>query len=372
MRERLFVATRKGVFTLARAKGRARPRWHVARAQFLGDNASMVLPDRRDGWVYVALGHGHFGVKMHRSRDGGRTWEPCATPAYPPKPEGLDEREPNSQRPIPWNTELVWALAPGHETEPGALWCGTLPGGLFRSPDRGGSWELIESLWRHPKRPEWFGGGAELPGVHSVCVDPRDPQRVTVGVSCGGVWQTGDRGQTWQQRAQGMRAAFMPPERAYDPDVQDPHCVVQCPVAPDVFWAQHHNGIFRSTDGSTSWTEVTGKPSSFGFAVAVHPHDPDTAWFVPGISDEHRIPPKGNVVVSRTRNGGKSFQVLSKGLPQQHAYDLTFRHALDVDETGTRLAFGTTTGSLFVSENGGDAWEAVSEHLPPVYCVRFA
>jgi photosystem II stability/assembly factor-like uncharacterized protein len=371
MSDRIFVATRKGVFTLARARGRARPRWRIARAQFLGDNASMVLPDRRDGWVYVALGHGHFGVKMHRSADGGRTWEPCATPAYPPKPEGLDEREPNSQQPIPWNTELVWALAPGHAAEPGLLWCGTLPGGLFRSRDRAGSWELIESLWRHPKRPGWFGGGAELPGVHSVCVDPRDAQRVTVGVSCGGVWHTPDGGRTWQQRAKGMRAAFMPPDRAYDPDVQDPHCVVQCPAAPDVFWAQHHNGIFRSTDGCASWTEISGRPSSFGFAVAVHPQDADTAWFVPGISDEHRIPPKGKVVVSRTRNGGKSFQVLARGLPQEHAYDLTFRHALDVDETGDRLAFGTTTGSLFVSENGGDSWEAVNEHLPPVYCVRW-
>jgi photosystem II stability/assembly factor-like uncharacterized protein len=369
--DRLFVATRKGVFTIGRAPGRARPRWRVTRAQFLGDNASLVFADRRDGWVYVALGLGHFGVKLHRSKDGGRTWEPCAAPAYPPKPEGLDEREPNSQRPIPWNTELVWALAPGHASEPGVLWCGTLPGGVFRSRDRAGSWELIESLWRHPKRPSWFGGGAEWPGAHSVCVDPRDARRVTVGVSCAGVWRTADGGRTWEQRAHGMRAAFMPPDRAYDPDVQDPHCVVQCPAAPDVFWAQHHNGIFRSTDDCGSWTEIAGKPSSFGFAVAVHPRDPDTAWFVPGISDEHRIPPKGKVVVSRTRNGGRSFQVLTRGLPQSHAYDLTFRHALDVDETGDRLAFGTTTGSLFVSENGGNAWQAVNEHLPPVYCVRW-
>ena len=371
MSDRIFVATRTGVFTLARARGRARPRWRVARAQFLGDNASMVLPDPRDGWVYVALGHGHFGVKLHRSANGGRTWEPCATPAYPPKPEGLDERDPNWNRPIPWNTELVWALVPGHRSEPGVIWCGTQPGGVFRSKDRGGSWQLLDALWRHPRRPEWTGGGAEIPGAHSICVHPDDPRRVAVGVSCGGVWMTTDGGGHWDLRADGMRAAYMPPERTYDPIAQDVHCVVQCPVAPDVFWAQHHNGIFRSTDGCASWTEISGKPSSFGFAVAVHPHDPDTAWFVPGISDEHRIPPKGKVVVSRTRNGGSTFQVLRRGLPQTHAYDLTFRHALDVDGTGERLAFGTTTGSLFVSEDGGDTWEAASEHLPPVYCVRW-
>jgi hypothetical protein len=113
------------------------------------------------------------------------------------------------------------------------------------------------------------------------------------------------------------------------------------------------------------------RPSVFGFAVAAHPTDPATAWFVPSIKDEKRYPVDGKVVVTRTRDGGRSFQTLTKGLPQEHAYDLTFRHALDVDETGTRLAFGSTTGSLWVSEDGGDGWQAVSLNLPPVYAVRF-
>lgn len=140
-----------------------------------------------------------------------------------------------------------------------------------------------------------------------------------------------------------------------------------------MYWAQHHNCVFRSTDGAASWREITDiLPSTFGFAVAVHPGDPDTAWLVPGVSDEHRIPPDGHVVVNRTRDGGTSFETLRRGLPQEHAYDLTYRHALDVDETGDRLAFGTTTGTLWVSEDQGDAWQTASSHLPPVYCVRFA
>ena len=165
----------------------------------------------------------------------------------------------------------------------------------------------------------------------------------------------------------------MPPELAGDPVSQDPHRVVQCPVSPDRLWMQHHNGIFRSDDGGGSWQELTEvAPSSFGFSVAVHPRDPETAWFVPAVKDECRVPVDGKVVVARTRDGGEHFDVLTNGLPQQHAYDLVFRHALDIDDSGDRLAMGSTTGSLWVTEDGGDSWAAISTHLPPIYQVRFA
>lgn len=148
--------------------------------------------------------------------------------------------------------------------------------------------------------------------------------------------------------------------------------VAQCPANPDVLWVQHHNGIFKSTDGAASWNEITSvQPSAFGFPVAVHPRDADTAWFVPAVRDEKRYPIGGRVVVNRTRDGGKTFETLTRGLPQEHAYDLVYRHALDVDETGDCLAFGSTTGSLWMSENGGDAWQTVSSNLPPIYAVRF-
>ena len=120
------------------------------------------------------------------------------------------------------------------------------------------------------------------------------------------------------------------------------------------------------------WEEITeAGPSTFGFATAVDPADPDTAWFVPGIKDEKRIPVGGKLVVTRTRDGGKSFETLREGLPQDHAYDLVFRHALDIDTSGNRLAFGSTTGNLWVSETQGDSWQCVSQHLPPIYAVRF-
>lgn len=363
----VLVATRKGLFSVESELTDA-PR--VRAAGFLGDNVSLTMTDPRDGARYAALNHGHFGVKLHRSDDRGATWKEIATPAFPVG-EPATVKTPTGEAIAP-AVSLIWALEPGGGSEPGRIWCGTIPGGLFRSDDRGESWELVRSLWDHPGRLEWFGGGADLPGIHSILVDPRDPRRITVGVSCGGVWVSPDQGGTWECRARGMRAEYMPPERAFDPGIQDPHRVAQCRSRPETMWAQHHNGIFRTDDGGGNWREIEGvEPSAFGFAVVVHPEDPDTAWFVPGVSDQRRIPPEGQVVVTRTRDGGRSFEVLRHGLPQEHAYDLTFRHALDIDPTGTHLAFGSTTGSMWLSHDQGDSWHAASRHLPPVYAVRF-
>ena len=161
-------------------------------------------------------------------------------------------------------------------------------------------------------------------------------------------------------------------ERASDPNIQDPHRVVCCPSAPDVYWAQHHNGIFLSRNDCESWSEIENvQPSGFGFAVAVHPNNPDVAWFVPAVKDECRIPVDGRFVVIRTSDGGQTFESLSEGLPQADAYDLVFRHCLEVDETGDCLAMGSSTGSLWISEDGGEHWQHVSAHLPQIYCLRF-
>jgi len=170
-----------------------------------------------------------------------------------------------------------------------------------------------------------------------------------------------------------MYAEYMPPERREDPVIQDPHRLVHCPAAPDSLWVQHHNGVFRSTDGGESWREITAiRPTKFGFAVAVHPADPDRAWFVPAVKDECRIPAEGAVVVARTTDGGSSFIQLRDGLPQRHAYDLVLRHALDIDGSGDWLAFGSTSGHLWLSGDQGERWQLTAGHLPPIYALRFA
>ncbi len=366
MSDRLLVSTRKGLFTVLRVGGA----WAIERADFLGDNVTLTHTDPRDGRTYAALDHGHFGVKLHRSTGSG--WEEIAVPVYPPKPEGPEELDMWG-RPLKWSLVRIWALQSGGPDEPGVLWCGTLPGGLFRSRDHGQSWEIVRSLWDDPLRTKWMGGGADLPGIHSICVDPRNSRRVAIAVSTGGIWMTEDSGATWAIRGEGMRADHVPPELTHAPIAQDVHCLVQCAAAPARMWVQHHNGIFVSSDEGRNFTEIKGvEPSTFGFAVVVHPKEPDTAWFVPEIKDEKRIPRDGRLVVSRTRDGGRTFEVLTRGLPQTHAYDVVFRHALALDASGNRLAFGSTTGGLWVSEDQGDSWREITHTLPPIYAVRFA
>jgi hypothetical protein len=282
----------------------------------------------------------------------------------PPEDGGAPKTKPASLKEI-------WALEGAGPDQPNVLWAGTIPGGLFRSRDCGDSWELVESLWNDPKRSQWFGGGKDEPGIHSICVDPRDSRCVTLGVSCGGVWHSADNGSTWQPRGKGLRAEYMPPNLQEEDAIQDPHLITQCRSAPDTIWMQHHNGIFRTHNRATQWQEITGQPSSFGFAVAVHPNDPKTAWFVPAKKDQYRYPVDGKVVVSRTRDDGQSFEVLANGLPQENAYDIFYRHALAIDDSGETLAMGSTTGGLWISEDSGDHWECLSHTLPPIYVVRF-
>lgn len=357
----LWVATRKG---LVKFEKQGSQNWQLVHCAFAGEPVSMVLADNRDNTVYAALNLGHFGPKLHRSDDGGNSWQELGMPAFP-LVDG-DTAEAGKSKSV----EQIFCLEKGFSE--GEIWAGTIPCGLFRSQDRGESWELINSLTDMENAAHWFGGGTDKPALHSISLFPQRPDQVRVAISCGGVWESNDGCQSWESRTQGMRAAYMPAEQAFNPDAQDPHALVACPAAPDRLWVQHHNGIFKSEDGGHRWTEITeAGPSVFGFAVAVHPQDPDTAWFVPGVKDECRMPVDKKLVVTRTRDGGRSFEVLSSGLPQQHAFDLIYRHALAIDSEGRQLAMGSTSGNLWCSDDQGDSWQTLSHHLAPVYCVKY-
>jgi hypothetical protein len=356
MSELLHVASRKGLFAFRKSGGG----WTAGPPAFLGEPVSAVLMDPRDGAVYAALNLGHFGVKLHRSDDGGESWIELAAPAYPKAGDGEDGP----------STEMIWTLVAGGPDQPGVIFAGTIPGGLFVSRDRGQSWTLNQQLWAHAK--DWFGGGYDKPGLHTILVDPRDSRRMVLAVSSGGVWTSEDSGETWTLGGQGLRAAFLPPEQAFNPMMQDVHRLAASAADPDILWCQHHNGVFRSADRGRTFEELHNPiPSVFGFAVAVHPGDPGTAWFVPAVKDETRVPVDGRMVVGRTRDGGASFEAMDGGLPAP-SYDLVYRHGLDVSGDGLRLAMGSTTGNLWVSEDEGEQWTLVSAHLPPIAQVAFA
>ncbi|MFA9217724.1 MAG: hypothetical protein ACEQSK_11540 [Sphingomonadaceae bacterium] len=357
-----YLGTRKGLFEVRRDGAG----WQLGTPHFPGDPVSMVLADARDGALYAALNLGHFGPKLHRRDAGSNDWTEIAVPVYPAKPDGCSDS-------YDWTLRQIWSLAAGGADQPGVLWAGTLPGGLFRSDDRGASWQLVEALWQRPERSQWMGGGYEVPGIHSICVDPRDSRSVLVGVSCGGAWLTNDGGASWVSRAHGMRATYMPPELADTEAVQDPHRIVRCAAEPDKLWCQHHNGIWRSQDNGAQWTEVQPAPlSNFGFATAVHPQHGDTAWFVPAEADSRRMPPDAALAVTCTEDGGASFSAARSGLPQQHCYDLVYRHGLAVSADGRTLLMGSTTGGAWWSDDGGLQWHTLSTTLPPIYAVLLA
>ena len=365
----LLVGSRKGLFVIDKQQ--------ITGHHFQGEPVSQIHVDPRSKTWLVALNLGHFGIKLHKSVDQGKTWTALAAPAFPTKPGAGDANfDDYKDDPTPWNVELVWSLSAGGADEPDTLWAGCIPAGLFKSTDGGQSWALNMPLWSDPRRQRWFGGGYDQAGIHSIVVDPRNSKHVTLGVSCAGVWQTFDGGESWTLTAKGMKSDYTPPDMEEDENSQDPHSVVGSAAAPDVLWSQHHCGIFRSTDGGNFWQQITTPistsfPSVFGFAVAADPANPLRAWFAPAVKDQFRYPVDGKLVVTRTDDGGKTFQAFGKGLPQNHAYDLVYRHGLAVAPNGQDLAMASTTGSLWVSSDAGESWKTVSHNLPPVAVVKF-
>jgi photosystem II stability/assembly factor-like uncharacterized protein len=358
MKSTILLGTRKGLIAYKFKNNN----WEVENLSFEGEPVSIAYADPRTGTWWSSLDHGHWGVKLHRSHDRGKTWEEVTPPAYP---EGEEIKEG-----LPASTRYIWAMSHGGKKFASRLWIGTDPGGLFVSNDAGNSFQLVESLWRHPTRKTgWFGGGRDQPGIHSIVVDPRDENHIHIGISCAGVFETVDAGNSWLIRNKGMRAEFLP-----DPNAEtgyDPHILVAAPSNPDALWQQNHCGIFRSVDAGKNWEDVgeKGGPAWFGFALTVADDNPDQAWVAPANSDMTRTAIKGALCICRTDDGGKTWKDFRKGLPQQNCFDIVYRHALA--SSGDALAFGTTTGNFFFSPDRGESWQAINNYLPMVHSVQF-
>lgn len=356
---RWLIGTRKGLFRLERNSAG----WNLSPPLFAGVPVTVIQRDCRDGAIWVGLAHGHWGAKLHVSRDDLASFEELPCPAFP---EGYEVTAVTEfgNRPGPAAVKILYAITPAGEA--GTLLVGTDPGGLFATTDGGQSWTVNDSLWKRRNEDPWFEGGGGVM-LHSVLVDPHDPRHLHVAVSCGGVYESTDGGESWQPRNKGVRADFLPDKF---PEVgQDPHILLRHRGDPDVLWQQNHCGNWRSADQGRSWADITeGLPTTIGFALALDDNDADTAWTIPMDSDEIRIAPDHALAVWRTEDGGNSWQAFRKGLPQEHCYDIVYRHALDIH--GDALLFGTTCGRLFASLDRGESWELVAPYLPQINVVK--
>lgn len=352
----LLLGTRKGLWI-----GRSdedRRRWTFDEPRFLMEAIYGVGVDSRGDRprVFVSGTSEHWGPGVYYSDDLGRSWTESHGSAVRFAPG------------IGASVERVWQIQPGSAAEPDVIYAGTQPSALFRSADRGASFELVEALWNHPHREHWnagYGGQA----IHTILPDPRKPAHLTVAMSTGGVYRTSDAGESWAPANVGIKAYFLPDQ--WPEYGQCVHKVAAHPANPDRMFAQNHHGVYRSDDAGTTWTSIAdGLPSDFGFPIVVHPHQPDTVYVFPLLADGQRIPPGGKARVWRSADAGMTWTELADGLPDSF-YVAVMRDAFSVDN-GDRsgLYFGARDGSVYASIDDGDHWDQVAAHLPDVYTVR--
>ena len=385
---RVLVGTRKGAFILT-ADAR-RSQWSVSGPHFAGwevyhAKGSPVDPDR----IYASQTSSWFGQVIQRSDDGGRSWhQPGSPDGLPVNEMGMPMGESNkfvydtsadTGRPLtthqfydgsqhPWEFKRVWHLEPSLD-DPDTVYAGVEDAALFRTTDGGASWQELAALRGHESGPRWQPGAGGM-CLHTIVLDPANPDRMFVAISAAGTFRTDDGGASWRPVNRGLHSEYIP-----EPNAEVGHCVHRIaihPKRPDTLFMQKHWDIMRSDDGGESWDEVSGNlPSDYGFPIAVHAPEPETLYVVPIKSDSEHYPPDGRLRVYRSRSGGHEWEALTDGLPQENCYVNVLRDAMAVDEMDPcGIYFGTTGGQVYASPDGGDHWTPIVRDLPPVLSVE--
>ena len=353
---KLLVGTRRGLF-IATADS-SRLTWRIDGPHMEGYEVYHAVADVRDGrTAYAAVNHPVWGSHIYRSSDGGTHWDQLPErPAFP-----ADSHH---------ELRAIWHIAPGDADRPGRLYAGTEPGALFVSDDGGGSWEWVRSLESHPTRALWQPAKGGL-ALHSIQLDPRDPARIYVALSAGGVYRSNDDGRSWAAINSGVRADFLP--EPLPVAGQCVHSVRLHPAEPDRLYQQNHCGLYRSDDRGENWTEISdGLPSDFGYVVGLDPADPHRCWVIPEESSHMRAVCDQRLRVFETIDGGGSWTAWDDGLPQEHAYVSVLREAMATDGLDPcGVYFGTSTGHLFGSPDGR-RWTAIASYLPKILSVTAA
>jgi photosystem II stability/assembly factor-like uncharacterized protein len=362
---RVLVGTRKGAFILT--SDAERKKWHTEGPLFGGweiyhMTGSPADPQR----LYASQSNDWFGQVMHRSDDGGKTWETVGNEFKYVGKTGTHRWYDGSPR--PWEFKRVWHLEPSLD-DPDIVYAGVEDAALFRTTDGGQTWTELPGLRSHGSGPDWMPGAGGM-CLHTILLDPQKPGRITIAISAAGVFRSEDGGETWKPSNKGLVSDQLP-----DPKAEVGHCVHRIavhPDNPDTFFMQKHWDVMRSDDAGASWHEVSGNlPSDFGFPIAVHAHEPETIYVVPIKSDSEHYPPDGKLRVYRSRSGGNEWQALTKGLPQEHCYVNVLRDAMAVDSLDKcGVYFGTTGGEVYASNDEGDSWSCIAPHLPTVLSVE--
>ena len=362
---RLLVGTRKGAFVIT-ADGK-RTDWKISGPHFAGweiyhAKGSPVDPNR----IYVSQSSGWFGQLIQRSNDGGETWEPVGKEFNYDGTTGTHQWYDGTQH--PWEFKRVWHLEPSL-TDPDTVYAGVEDAGLFRTTDGAQTWQELPGL-RSAKGNLWQPGAGGM-CLHTILLDPTNPERIYVAISAAGAFRSDDGAKTWTPINKGLKSPYELP----DPDAEVGHCVhriARHPSRPNVLFMQKHWDVMRSDNAGDFWTEVSDNlPSDFGFPIDVHAHEPETIYVVPIKSDSEHFPPDGKLRVYRSKTGGNQWEALSKGLPQSDCYVNVLRDAMAVDtldECG--VYFGTTGGQVYGSADSGDSWTAIARDLPAVLSVE--
>ncbi len=362
---RVLAGTKKGLFILT--SDETRQQWQVEGPHFAGweiyhAKASPLNPDR----IYVSQSTGWFGQIIQRSEDGGKTFAPVDNKFVYDGIPGTHQWYDGT--PHPWEFKRVWHLEPSL-TEPDTVYAGVEDAALFRSTDGGQSWHELSGLRGHGTGPQWQPGAGGL-GLHTIILDPTNPDRIFIAISAAGAFRTDDGGLTWQSINRGLKSNYIP-----DGEAEVGHCVHRMamhPSRPGTLFMQKHWDVLRTDNGGDLWHEVSGNlPTDFGFVIDVHTHEPETIYVVPIKSDSEHFPIAGALQVWRSRTGGNTWEALTKGLPQQDCYVNVLRDAMAVDQCDDcGIYFGTTGGQVYVSPDGGDNWQAIVRDLPAVLSVE--
>ena len=381
---RVLVGTHKGAFILT-SDGK-RDKWDVSGPHFAGFElyhlkGSPADPNR----IYASQTSGWFGQIIQRSDDGGKTWHQPGTPAGEPAPPGPPKSESNkfaydaAAAPLtthqwydgtqhPWEFKRVWHLEPSL-TDPDTVYAGVEDAAIFRSTDGGQNWRELPALRGHGTGPKWQPGAGGM-CLHTIVLDPSNPQRIWIAISAAGAFRTDDGGKTWKPINKGLRSQYIP-----DQDAEVGHCVhhiAMSPKRPGVLFMQKHWDVMRSDDAGDQWKEVSGNlPTDFGFVIDVHAHEPETVYVLPIKSDGEHFVHEGKLRVFRSKTGGNEWEPLTKGLPQKDCYVNVLRDAMSVDTLDKcGIYFGTTGGQVYCSPDAGDNWAPIVRDLPAVLSVE--